>query len=78
MVVYAEMDCGNKTDVLRENTQRLFRKEWIKLWINIVGQTAAEIIYTKADREKEHMGLITWKNAPDGRIVKKMLEKGGE
>ena len=36
----------------------------------IVGQTAAEIIYTKADRKKEHMGLTTWKNAPDGRILK--------
>ena len=36
----------------------------------IVGQTAAEIIYTKADREREHMGLTTWKNAPDGRILK--------
>jgi hypothetical protein len=36
----------------------------------IVGQTAAEIVYTRADREKEHMGLTTWKNAPDGRILK--------
>ena len=36
----------------------------------IVGQTAAEIIYNRADREKEHMGLTTWKNAPDGRILK--------
>ena len=35
----------------------------------IVGQTAAEIIYNRADREKEHMGLTTWKNAPDGRIL---------
>lgn len=36
----------------------------------IVGQTAAEIVYRKADRRKEHMGLTTWKNAPDGRILK--------
>lgn len=36
----------------------------------ITGQTAAEIIYTKADHTKEHMGLTTWKNAPDGRILK--------
>ena len=36
----------------------------------ITGQTAAEIIYTKADHNKEHMGLTTWKNAPDGRILK--------
>ena len=59
----------------------------------IAGQTAAEIVYSKADREKEHMGLTTWKNAPDGRILKsdvkvaknyleekqiRQLEKGGE
>ncbi len=36
----------------------------------ITGQTAAEIIYTKADHTKDHMGLTTWKNAPDGRILK--------
>lgn len=36
----------------------------------ITGQTAAEIIYTKADHTKEHMGLATWKNAPNGRILK--------
>ncbi|MBD5557627.1 MAG: virulence RhuM family protein [Desulfovibrio sp.] len=36
----------------------------------ITGKTAAEIIFTNADRHKEHMGLTTWKNAPDGRILK--------
>ena len=36
----------------------------------ITGQTAAEIIDSSADRSKEHMGLTTWKNAPDGRILK--------
>ena len=36
----------------------------------ITGQTAAEIVYSSADRQKEHMGLTTWKNAPDGRILK--------
>lgn len=36
----------------------------------ITGQTAAEIVYTKADHTKEHMGLTTWKNAPDGRVLK--------
>lgn len=36
----------------------------------ITKQTAAEIIYYKADHEKEHMGLMTWKNSPDGRILK--------
>ena len=41
-----------------------------KVHYAIVGQTAAEIIYSKANRDKEHMGLTTWKNAPDGRILK--------
>jgi len=36
----------------------------------ITGQTAAEIIHSKADSAKENMGLTTWKNAPDGRILK--------
>lgn len=36
----------------------------------ITGQTAAEIIYTHADHEQPHMGLQTWQNAPDGRILK--------
>lgn len=36
----------------------------------ITGQTAAEIIYSKADQAKDHMGLTTWKNAPDGRVLK--------
>lgn len=36
----------------------------------IVGQTAAEIVYTKADRTKKNMGLTTWKHAPEGRILK--------
>lgn len=36
----------------------------------ITGKTAAEIIYLKADSKKEHMGLTTWKNAPEGRILK--------
>ena len=36
----------------------------------ITGQTTAEIIYTKAGHTKEHMGMTTWKNAPDGRILK--------
>lgn len=36
----------------------------------ITGKTAAEIVFDNADHEKEHMGLTTWKNAPDGRILK--------
>ena len=36
----------------------------------ITNHTAAEIVYESADHEKEHMGLTTWKNAPDGRVLK--------
>ena len=36
----------------------------------ISGQTAAEIVYYSADHIKDHMGLTTWKNAPDGRVLK--------
>jgi len=41
-----------------------------KFHFAIAGQTAAEIIYTKADKNKENMGLTTWKNSPNGRILK--------
>lgn len=34
------------------------------------GHTAAELIIDRADAEKEHMGLTTWENAPNGKIVK--------
>ena len=41
-----------------------------KFHFAITGQTAAEIIHTKADKRQNNMGLQTWKNAPDGRILK--------
>ena len=41
-----------------------------KFHFAITGNTAAEIIFSKADKEKPFMGLNTWKNAPDGRILK--------
>lgn len=42
-----------------------------KLHFAIHGHTAAEVIVNRADATKEHMGLTTWKNAPDGKIVKR-------
>ena len=36
----------------------------------VTHQTAAEIVYDRADAGKPHMGLMTWKNAPDDRVVK--------
>ena len=41
-----------------------------KFHFAITGQTAAEIIYSKANRNEENMGLMTWKNSPEGRILK--------
>lgn len=42
-----------------------------KLHFAIHGHTAAEVIVNRADATKEHMGLTTWKNSPDGKIVKR-------
>jgi hypothetical protein len=41
-----------------------------KFHFAITGKTAAEIIHTSVNKEKENLGLTTWKNAPDGRIIK--------
>ncbi|MFI3173872.1 MAG: virulence RhuM family protein [Bacillota bacterium] len=51
-------------------TKIFFSKVQNKLHWAIHGQTAAEVIYDRADAEKENMGLMTWKDAPDGKIQK--------
>lgn len=51
-------------------TQRFFASVQNKFHWAISGQTAAEIIYTRADALRPHMGLTTWRNAPDGKILK--------
>lgn len=58
------------TSVLKEYMIKGFAMVQNKFHYAITGQTAAEIVYTSADRTKENMGLTTWKNAPDGRILK--------
>ncbi|WP_307977296.1 virulence RhuM family protein [uncultured Streptococcus sp.] len=50
-------------------TKQFYANVQNKFHYAITGQTAAEIIYSKADHEKENMGLTTWKNSPDGRIL---------
>ena len=50
-------------------TQEFYATVQNKFHYAITGQTAAEIVYTHADQSKNHMGLTTWKNAPDGRIL---------
>lgn len=66
--IFAE--CSIDYDKTSPVTHDFYAMVQNKFHYAIVGQTAAEIIYTKSDREKEHMGLTTWKNAPDGRILK--------
>lgn len=51
-------------------TKEFFATVQNKLHFAIHGHTAAELIMERADHEKEHMGLTTWKNAPKGKIVK--------
>ncbi|HPA57103.1 MAG TPA: virulence RhuM family protein [bacterium] len=57
-------------DVESETTRTFFATVQNKLHYAIHGQTAAELIVSRANAEKEHMGLNTWKNAPEGKIIK--------
>ncbi|WP_267965294.1 RhuM family protein [Testudinibacter sp. TR-2022] len=52
-----------------EITRQFYANVQNKFHYAITGQTAAEIVYSHADQSKKHMGLSTWKNAPDGRIL---------
>lgn len=66
--IFAE--CSIDYDKDAQLTHEFYAMVQNKFHYAIVGQTAAEIVYTKADRTKENMGLTTWANAPDGRILK--------
>ncbi|MDR2180669.1 MAG: virulence RhuM family protein [Synergistaceae bacterium] len=57
-------------DLASNTTKRFFAMVQNKLHWAIHGQTAAEVIYERADAEKRHMGLTSWKNAPQGKIIK--------
>ena len=57
-------------DVTAQATKRFFSTVQNKLHWAIHGQTAAEIIYHRADAEKDHMGLTSWRDAPHGKIQK--------
>ncbi|MDY0385119.1 virulence RhuM family protein [Trichlorobacter sp.] len=57
-------------DVTAQATKRFFATVQNKLHWAIHGQTAAEVIYHRADAGKENMGLATWKDAPTGKIQK--------
>ena len=66
--IFAE--CSIDYDKNSPVTQEFYATVQNKFHYAITGQTAAEIVYSKADSTKEHMGLTTWKNSPDGRILK--------
>lgn len=66
--IYAE--CSTDYDKNSPTTHDFYAMIQNRFHYAISGQTAAEIIYTKADHQKPNMGLTTWKNAPDGRILK--------
>lgn len=66
--IYSE--CSIDYDRDSEITKDFFATVQNKFHYAITGQTAAEIVYTSADSSKENMGLTTWKNSPDGRILK--------
>ena len=66
--IYAE--CSTDYDKNAPTTRDFYAMVQNRFHYAITGQTAAEIVYTKSDHTKDHMGLTTWKNAPDGRILK--------
>lgn len=66
--IYAE--CSIDYDPKALTTREFYAMVQNRFHYAITGQTAAEIIYTHADHTQEHMGLKTWKNSPDGRILK--------
>ena len=66
--IFAE--CSIDYDKDSEITQAFYSMVQNRFHYAITGQTAAEIIYNNADSSKDNMGLTTWKNSPDGRILK--------
>jgi len=66
--IFAE--CSIDYDPKSEITKNFYAMVQNKFHFAIAGQTAAEIIYNKADNKKPFMGLATWKHSPEGRILK--------
>lgn len=63
--------CSYDYDKNSETTRAFYSFVQNKLHFAVTGQTAAEIIYDRADAQKPTMGLTTWKDAPDGKILKR-------
>ena len=69
-------ECSIDYDKNAEVTKAFYAMVQNKFHYAITGKTAAEIIDTSADKTKENMGLTTWKNAPEGRILKSDVTVG--
>lgn len=65
--IYTE--CAFDYDSKSPTTREFFQMVQNRFHYAITGQTAPEIVFSRADHTKEHMGLTTWKNAPKGRIL---------
>lgn len=65
--IYAE--CSFDYDRNSPTTRDFYQMVQNRFHYAITGQTAPEIVYSRADHTKDHMGLQTWKNAPDGRVL---------
>ena len=66
--IYAQ--CSADYELNSETTKNFFATVQNKLHFAVAHETAAEIVYHRADSQKPYMGLTSWKNAPDGRIRK--------
>ncbi|MBR4918056.1 MAG: virulence RhuM family protein [Bacteroidales bacterium] len=66
--IYAE--CSIDYDRDSVTTRAFYKTVQNMMHYAVTHKTAAEIVYDRADAEKPHMGLMTWKNAPDGRVIK--------
>ena len=66
--IYSE--CSADYDKDSGTTKLFFKTVQNMMHYAVTNQTAAEIIYDRADAERPHMGLTSWKNAPDGRVIK--------
>ncbi len=62
-------ECSYDYDKNSETTKEFYKNVQNKLHFAITGMTAPEIIYNRVDAKKDYMGLQTWKNAPDGKIL---------
>lgn len=72
--IYSE--CSSDYDKDSEVTRTFFKMVQNTMHYAVTQKTAAELIYERADADRPHMGLTTWKNAPEGRVIKSDVTNG--